>query len=217
MYGFRASSNALQTNRRGKISFLSHLHMRTFHSRTSSMSSWGRESMAAEWSAIDPKGFKGRTGTCLFCRGTVPMPLKFEAIPKPFQLNSWFAHSFGGWVCITSRAQPSQKIDNGDKAEVDYVIQASFQGKTGNVHKQAYLGSTLFFQINLLLYFHGFLVNHCSSHLNDSCELPLIPMLVPGASGVHFLWLPLWEMWNANPILGFRRLKNYRLAWFFRI
>ena len=90
--------------------------------------------MAAEWSAIDPKNFKGRTSTCLFCRGTAPMPLRFEAIPKTFQLNSRFAHSFGGWVCITSRAQPSQ---TSDKAEADYVIQASLQGKTGNVDKQA--------------------------------------------------------------------------------
>jgi hypothetical protein len=113
--------------------------------------------MAAEWSAIDPKVLKGWTGTCLFCRGTVPMPLKFEAIPKPFQLNSRFAHSFGGWVCITSRAQPSQKID---KAEVDYVIQASLQRKTENAHRQAWLGSILYFQFTAM--FHRFLVNHCS-------------------------------------------------------
>lgn len=174
MYGFRASSNALQTSRRGNTSFLSHLHMRTFHSRTSSMSSWGRESMAAEWSAIDPKGFKGRTGTCLFCRGAVPMPLKFEAIPTPFQLNSRFAHSFGGWVCITSRAQPNQKID---KAEVDYVIEASLPLKTENVHRQACLGSTLVFQINLLLCFHRFLVNHCSLIWTMAVSCPWLPCL----------------------------------------
>jgi hypothetical protein len=52
-------------------------------------------------------------------------------------------------------------------------------------------------------------------HLNDGSELLLTPVLVLGALGAHVLWLPLWEMWNANPILGFRRLKNYKLAWIF--